>query len=174
MTTDDIELIGYVPGALGRITELHGIYYAAHWDLGLYFEAKVATEMASFLSRFDPAHDGAWFARAKGEIIGGIFIDGSEADSKGARLRWFIIDPAFQGHGLGNRLMAEAVSFCRRQHFKRVYLTTFAGLNAARHLYEKYGFKLCHEEDGSRLTGKSSLMEQVFERIPAGDPDPGP
>jgi GNAT superfamily N-acetyltransferase len=170
-TTNDIELTGYVPGALGRITELHGTYYALHWGLGLYFEAKVATELAAFLSRFDPAHDGAWFARAKGEIIGGIFIDGSEAESAGARLRWFIIDLAYQSRGLGNRLMTEAVSFCRQRQFKRVYLTTFAGLNAARHLYEKFGFRLCHEEDGSHLTGKSSLVEQVFELILLDDSD---
>lgn len=174
MNTDDIELTGYVPGALGRITELHGTYYAAHWDLGLYFEAKVATELAAFLSRFDPARDGAWFARAQGEIVGGIFIDGSDTDGQGARLRWFILDPAYQGRGLGNRLMSEAISFCRRQRFKRVYLTTFAGLNAARHLYEKSGFRLCHEEDGRHLTGKSSLVEQVFELILPGDPDPLP
>ena len=46
---DTIELIsGYLPGAIGRITELHGTYYAKNWDLGLYFEAKVATELAAF------------------------------------------------------------------------------------------------------------------------------
>jgi RimJ/RimL family protein N-acetyltransferase len=174
MNSNDIELTGYVPGALGRITELHGTYYAAHWDLGLYFEAKVATELADFLSRFDPAHDGAWFAQAKGEIIGGIFIDGRDAAGDGARLRWFILDPAFHGSGLGNRLVTEAISFCRQHQFKRVYLTTFAGLNAARHLYEKFGFKLCHEEDGSHLTGKSSLIEQVFELVLTGDAVPLP
>lgn len=146
-----------------------GTYYAAHWGLGLYFEAKVATELAAFLSRFDPAHDGAWFAQARGEIIGGIFIDGSDAAGTGARLRWFIVDPAYQGLGLGNRLMTEAISFCRQKQFKRVYLTTFAGLNAARHLYEKFGFKLCHEGDGSHLTGTSSLVEQVFELLLPGD-----
>lgn len=165
MNTDEIELTGYIPGALGRIVELHGTYYAAHWDLGLYFEAKVATELGAFFSRFDPAHDGAWFARTGDEIIGGIFIDGSDAEGRGARLRWFIVDPMYQGRGLGNRLMAEAISFCRQKPFQRVYLTTFAGLDAARHLYEKFGFKLCHEKEGSHLTGKSSLVEQVFELL---------
>jgi hypothetical protein len=65
--------------------------------------------------------------------------------------------------------MQEAMSFCEQKRFKRVYLTTFAGLNAARHLYEKFGFRLCHEEDGSHLTGKSSLVEQVFELILPGN-----
>lgn len=159
----EIKFTGYRPGALGRIVELHGSYYAQHWDLGLYFEARVATELAAFLSRFDPAHDGAWFASVEDEIVGGIFIDGMEAATKGARLRWFILDPAYQGRGIGNRLIHEAVAFCKQVGFRRVYLTTFAGLNTARHLYQKHGFRLCAEEDGSHLTGKSSLVEQVFE-----------
>jgi hypothetical protein len=58
------------------------------------------------------------------------------------------------------------MTFCETQQFKRVYLTTFAGLNTARHLYEKIGFCLCGEEDGSHLTGKSSMMEQVYEYFP--------
>jgi GNAT superfamily N-acetyltransferase len=160
---DTIELVGYTPGALGRIVELHGSYYARYWRLGLYFEAKVATEMAAFLSDFDPARDGAWFARAGGQIIGGIFIVGGDPD--GARLRWFIIDPAYQGRGLGNRLMEAAVAFCKERGFRRVYLTTFAGLDTARHLYEKFDFRLCREMDAADLTGTSALTEQVFELL---------
>jgi GNAT superfamily N-acetyltransferase len=161
----DIELTGYVPGALGRITELHGTYYHTRWDLGLYFEAKVAAELAAFLNRFDPACDGIWLACDGEKIVGAVVIDGHGAAGEGARLRWFIIDPAYQGQGIGNRLMDAAMIFCQQVGFGRVYLTTFSGLSAARHLYEKHGFVLCREEDGSHLTGKSSLVEQVFERI---------
>jgi len=157
------ELVGYVPGALGRITQLHGTYYAQHWGLGLYFEAKVAIEMAEFLGRFNAEHDGMWFARINGEIVGSIVIDGSQAASEGARLRWFIVDPVYQGQGVGRQLMDAAMDFCREKQFRRVYLTTFEGLAAARHLYEKYGFQLCGEADGSHLTGNASLTEQVFE-----------
>ncbi len=161
-----IELVsGYVPGAIGRITELHGSYYAQYWGMGLYFEAKVATELAGFLSRFNPAHDGAWFARSHGQIVGGIIVDGQDAAGQGARLRWFILDPAYHGRGLGSRLMNEAISFCRQQGFRRVYLTTFSGLESARHLYDRFGFKVCAEMDGSHLTGRAELVEQVMELL---------
>lgn len=165
MPADDIEIVtGYIPGAIGRITELHGSYYSQHWGLGLYFEAKVATELAAFFSGFDPELDGAWFARSGENIVGGIFISGHDATGVvGARLRWFILDPAIQGAGLGNRLMHEAIDFCQRKGFPRVYLTTFAGLVSARHLYDKFGFQLSHEEDGSHLTGSAALVEQVLE-----------
>lgn len=164
--TDTIELTGYVAGALGRIIELHGTYYAEHWDLGLYFEAKVAAEMGEFLSRFDAAHDGIWFARVDGQIVGGIVIDGNRAEQEGARLRWFVLDPAYHGQGIGRRLVDAAMNFCAEKGFKRVYLTTFSGLTAARHLYEKHGFKLCGEEDGTHLTGNPALTEQIFEYLP--------
>jgi RimJ/RimL family protein N-acetyltransferase len=162
-----IELTGYQPGALGRIVELHGSYYAANWGLGLYFEGKVATELAAFLARFNPAHDGAWFACAGEKVVGGIFIDGSDSAGEGARLRWFILDPTYQGQGVGSRLIAAAMSFCDERGFQRVYLTTFAGLHAARRLYEKHGFRLCAEVDATELTGDPSKVEQVFERITA-------
>jgi GNAT superfamily N-acetyltransferase len=162
---DTIDITGYVPGVLGWATYMQGTYYHTHWGLGLYFEAKVATELADFLNRLDASHDGVWAAHINGTIVGTVFIDGHDADGQGARLRWFIIDPQYQGQGIGNQLMQEAMAFCDHAGFKRVYLTTFAGLNTARHLYEKFGFRLCHEEDGSHLTGVSTLVEQVFERI---------
>ncbi len=167
---NNIEITDYVPGAIGRIVELHGTYYAEHWNLGLYFEAKVAEELGEFMHHFDPSHDGVWLARTEGKIVGGIFIDAQDAVGKGARLRWFILDPTYQGHGLGNQLMNTAMSFCRQKQFHRVYLTTFEGLTTARHLYEKHGFKLCGEEDGSHLTGTSTLTEQVFEWYFSDDP----
>lgn len=163
-----IEIInGYLPGAIGRITELHATYYAQNWGLERYFEAKVAAELAAFFTNFMPERDGAWLACDRERIVGGIFIDGSETMGEGARLRWFILDPAYQGQGLGNRLMSEAVSFCQQKGFRRIHLTTFAGLESARHLYDKYGFQVCAEADGSHLTGKASLTEQVMElRLP--------
>ena len=154
---------GYIPGAIGKVAELHGTYYHQHWDFGLFFESKVATELSAFLNRFDPARDGFWLARAQDQIVGAIAIDGSEAEANGARLRWFILDPAYQGQGIGNLLMRAAMQFCEQATFKRVYLTTFAGLDAARHLYEKWGFRLCEEEQDTHW-GKA-VMEQVFERL---------
>ncbi len=156
-----IEATGYIPGIIGRIAELHGTYYDTYWQMGVQFEAKVAAGLADFLCRFDPSRDGLWVARKEKEIVGAIAIDGIDADAKGARLRWFIIAPEFHGLGVGNQLLREALDFCRRAGFRKVYLTTFAGLDAARHLYEKKGFRLVEEEEGN-MWGKT-VVEQVFE-----------
>ena len=156
-------LYGYVPGAIGRITELHGTYYSRHWGFGLYFESKVATEMSEFLARFDGAHDGFWVLSVGGKIVGGVAIDGMESTTRGARLRWFIVDPAYQGQGLGNALLKEAINFSRRAKLRRLYLHSFAGLDPARHLYEKFGFVLCDEHEDN--TWGKKMTEQTFELI---------
>lgn len=55
-----LELCGYMPGADGRVTELHAVYYSRHWGFGLFFEAEAAKEMSEFLSRYDQARDRFW------------------------------------------------------------------------------------------------------------------
>ena len=136
---------GYQPGALGRIVELHGIYYKKHWDFGLFFEAKAATEMAEFLNRFDEAKDGFWLAELDGQVVGGLSIDAGKPGQDGARLRWFIIDEGCQGLGVGRLLMRAAMDHCRAAGLPKIFLWTFVGLDAARKLYEDFGFKLVEE-----------------------------
>ena len=156
----EITIAGYVPGALGRVAELHADYYSKAWGFGLYFEAKVASELAEFLRRFDPATDGFWTASRNGRVEGSIAIDGAGAKAEGAHLRWFILSEALRGQGAGHRLLQEAVGFCRARGYARVYLWTFAGLDAARHLYEKSGFRLEQQIEGEQW-GKR-LLEQRF------------
>ena len=147
----DVELIrGYTPGSIGRVAELHGTYYHEHWGFSLFFEAKVATELAAFLERYDEEHDGFWTALVEGRIEGSITIDASHAAVEGAHLRWFVMSDALRGKGVGNRLMDAAIGFCRSRGYRRVYLWTFEGLNAARHLYEKNGFRVAEQQKGTQ------------------------
>lgn len=141
---------GYIPGSIGRVAELHGTYYHQHWGFGLFFEAKVATELAAFLGRYDEQRDGFWTALVGTRIEGSISIDGAHSAAEGAHLRWFILSDELRGKGAGNQLMNTAMEFCRRCGYKRVYLWTFEGLNPARHLYEKNGFKLVEQHKGSQ------------------------
>ena len=161
-------LSGFIPGAIGRVTELHGTYYSRNWGFGLFFEAKVATELSEFLCRFDKTRDGFWVAEDDGKIAGSVSIDGIEGKTKGARLRWFIVDPEMHGRGTGRMLMREAVLFCKTANHSKIYLTTFAGLDPARHLYEAFGFVLCGEREDAHW-GKP-VMAQQFELDLTGSP----
>ncbi len=157
---NQITISGYVPGAIGRVAELHALYYSRNWDFGLFFEARIATELSEFLRGFDPATDGFWVAHADGRIHGSITIDGAKGMTDGAHLRWFILSDEVRGAGVGNRLIQEALNFCRSRAFNRVYLWTFAGLDAARHLYDKNGFKLAEQLEGEQWGKK--VLEQRF------------
>jgi len=163
MAMNNIELSSYVPGAIGRIAQLHGTYYHKHWGFGLFFESKVAIELSEFLRRLDESRDGFWVASIGEKIVGAIAIDGINHDSKGAHIRWFIVAPENQGQGIGKILLKQAVEFCRKKKFGRLYLWTFVGLDPARHLYEKFGFKLCEEFKGNQWG--SIVTEQKFELI---------
>jgi ribosomal protein S18 acetylase RimI-like enzyme len=147
---EEIRLSGYVPGAIGRMAELHGTYYHRHWHFGLFFEAKVATELSEFLMRFDADRDGFWAILRGGRVEGGLAIDGLHASGEGAA----------RGKGFGNRLMREALFFCEEQGYPRTFLWTFDGLQAARHLYEKFGFRLAEEREGT-MWG-TLVLEQKF------------
>lgn len=107
---------GYVPGAIGRIAELHGTYYHAHWGFGVFFEAKVAGGLAEFMNRYDDRHDGLWTTTVNGRIEGSIAIDAAHATQEGAHLRWFIVSDALRGQGVGKRLIDVAITFCRMKN----------------------------------------------------------
>ena len=158
----DVEIVrGYVPGAIGRVAELHGTYYQRDWKFGFFFEAKVATELAAFLGRYDERRDGFWVASLEARIEGAITIDGLHADDEGAHLRWFIMSDALRGRGVGRRLITTAIDFCRSREYRRVFLWTFKGLAAARHLYETTGFTLVEHRHG--VQWGTEVEEQRFE-----------
>ena len=86
---------------------------------------------------------------------------GIHAHDKGAHLWWFIISDALRRKGRGNRLMDTAIDFCREKDYNKVYFWTFEGLDAARQLYEKYGFELVEQFKGTQW-GRD-VSEQRFE-----------
>ena len=141
----DIEIKGYYPGVVGKITELHAVYYHDNWGFDVTFETQVGGELSEFVSQFDGNCDGLWVAVKKGEFAGAIAIDGTDAFGEGARLRWFIVDPQYQGSGIGKNLIMQAIEFCRQKRFPKVYLWTFKGLEDARRLYEVVDFRLSEE-----------------------------
>jgi len=152
---------GYISGAIGRITELHGTYYHDQWGFGLYFEAKVATELSEFLRRFDRTRDGMWVVTVNGRVEGSIVIHGIDTQNEGAHLRWFILSDTLRGKGIGRELIRIAIDFCQGKGYEKIYLWTFEGLHAARHLYEQAGFRLVRQQRG--VQWGAEVNEQYFE-----------
>jgi GNAT superfamily N-acetyltransferase len=141
---------GWTPGAIGGVAALHARSYAATHGFGAFFEAKVARELGDFLLRLDPARDlFRCVTGDDGRVLGSIALDGGE-DPARAHLRWFILDPALRGRGLGRRWLAEAIAQARRVGVPEVHLWTLSGLDAAARLYADAGFALDREEEADQ------------------------
>ncbi|MBX9459137.1 MAG: bifunctional helix-turn-helix transcriptional regulator/GNAT family N-acetyltransferase [Rhizobium sp.] len=153
---------GLLPGAIGRVAEMHGRYYAHEWAMGSFFEARVASGLAEFSQRLDRPANRIWLALQAGEIAGSVAVDGEDLGGGKAHVRWMIVDDGLRGSGTGRRLLDSAVGFCDAQAFAEVHLWTFRGLDAARRLYESAGFVLAEEWAGDQW-GRT-LTEQRFIR----------
>ncbi|MGV3616216.1 MAG: GNAT family N-acetyltransferase [Fimbriimonas sp.] len=132
---------GYQPGILGRIAEMHGVYYAKVWGAEgiLTFEGTVATEMYPFLQNFDPSKELLLTAQAEGRVVGSVAV---QAEGERARLRWVILEEAYHGRGIGKELLRRALEFARRTGYGRMTLWTVEGLPASYALYERAGFRV--------------------------------
>lgn len=65
-------------------------------------------------------------------------LDGADADTCELRKMYFL--PALRGLGAGRALMGTCLEAARAAGFRRCYLETLAGMDAAQRLYERSGF----------------------------------
>lgn len=146
-------------GDIGQIIRQHGLLYAREYGYDFTFEAYVAEPLAQFAKR-NSERERIWLARLDDEIVGTICI--CENSEREAQLRWFLVDPAARGKGLGKTLIEQALCFCKAENYSKVILWTVAGLAASKSLYIKHGFQLIHQEE-CELWGKVQL-EQCYEK----------
>ncbi len=152
----------YRPGLIARITEMHALYYARASGFGQPFESLVASGLSAFCDRLDSPHNAIWTAVCDETIVGSVAIDGEDLDPGIAHLRWFIVDDGTRGTGIGRKLLSTALDFVDGAQFTETHLWTFAGLSAARHLYESHGFVHVDERAGTQWGNQ--VLEQHFVR----------
>lgn len=146
------------PGDFGAIVALHGRLYAEEHGFDTTFEAYVAEPLAAFVLRASP-RERIWVEERDGRLVGCVAI--VSAEPRVAQLRWFLVDPAARGTGVGRRLLEVAVAFSRQSGYERIVLWTVAGLAAAQHLYRRIGFERV-EAAPARRWGVD-LIEEKYE-----------
>lgn len=149
---------GYEPGFIGRIAQMHGEYYATLWTQGAKFEATVARDLADFCEAYVEGRDLLLTAHVAGQMAGSIAIDGSQSHRPGAHLRWFLVDPACRGLGIGRRLIEEGLAFARDTGHDRIFLWTVEGLPASRRLYDQAGFTVAEELRDDRYSAEQTVL----------------
>jgi len=133
------------PGDFGWIVKRHAELYAREYQWIEPFEGVCAQIVADFANKNDPKRERCWIAEMDGENVGCVFLVADSATV--ARIRLLLVDPRARGLGLGARLADECIGFARNAGYKKITLWTHSVLTAARHIYQKAGFKLMRSEE---------------------------
>jgi DNA-binding MarR family transcriptional regulator/GNAT superfamily N-acetyltransferase len=149
------------PGDMGWVVYREGALYAQEYGFDETFEALVARIVADFLTEFDPKRERCWIAEVNGQNVGHIFLVKHPTEPFTAKLRLLLVEPSARGLRLGSALVEECVNFARSVGYKKISLWTQSILAAARHIYQKAGFRLM-EEQSNRQFGKD-LLSQTWE-----------
>jgi len=163
-----IVLRSHRPGDIGMVAQRHGELYAHEYGWDERFEALVAGILARFIENFRPERERCWIAERDGQFLGCVFVVEKDADT--AQLRMLLVEPAARGMGLGKQLVAECIRFARAKRYRRMVLWTNSVLDAARHVYESFGFRLI--EQGKHSAFGKDLVEQTWQLdLAASQPD---
>ena len=152
------------PGDMGWVVQSHGALYASEYGFDSSFEALVAEIAAKFLASFDASRERCWIAEIDGvqgrTQAGSVFLVRHSDDV--AKLRLLLVDPAGRGQRLGQRLVAECITFARQSGYRKITLWTQSILVAARKIYQDAGFRLVatepHRSFGQSLIGETWEM----------------
>jgi DNA-binding MarR family transcriptional regulator/GNAT superfamily N-acetyltransferase len=144
------------PGDLGWVVQRNGAIYAQEYGWDSSYEALVARLVADYAGRADPREAG-WIAELDGAPVGSVFC--MRKDDSTAQLRLLLVEPAARGLGIGERLVAECLTFARRAGYPEIMLWTNGILTAARRIYQRFGFELVdsepHHSFGHDLIGQN-------------------
>lgn len=146
-------------GDMGWVVHRQGALYWQEYGYDERFEALVAEIVAKFVQNFDAKRERCWIAERDEEIVGSVFL--VKESEKTAKLRLLYVEASARGMGIGGRLVAECVRFARQAGYEKIVLWTQSELDAARHVYERAGFRVV-EKKGHQSFGKD-LTAEVWE-----------
>jgi len=132
-------------------------------NFGTVWEVEKERPVADFAAMLDEHRFWGGFRGANLDGIVGFYVMPRAKERHRGVLYAMYVREAARGTGLGRRLLGDAIRHADRRAFPGIYLTTFAGLDAARHLYESAGFALAGESATDRWSG--GVREQRFERL---------
>jgi GNAT superfamily N-acetyltransferase len=142
---DAIKIRDQQAGDLGWVLHRHAVVYKEEFGYSDLFESYVCEGLTPFMKNYDPKRDRLWIGEMGRRRIGSVAVHHVLNCPGWAKLRWFLVEKEARGRGLGYRLLDTAIGFCKKAHYRGIFLWTVSDLDAARRLYERFGFKLTEE-----------------------------
>ena len=149
------------PGDMGFVIYRHGKLYSQEYGYGVSFETYVGAGLFEFYQNYDAKLDRVWICEHQDKIVGFVLL--MHRENNAAQLRYFYLEPAYRGIGLGKKLMKLYMDFLVSNGYTSSYLWTTHELPAAASLYTRYGFKLTEEKESTAF-GKA-LKEHRYDLI---------
>jgi DNA-binding MarR family transcriptional regulator/GNAT superfamily N-acetyltransferase len=143
-------------GDMGWVVHRQGLLYWQEYGYDERFEALAAEIVAEFIQNYKPKRERCWIAKKDGEIVGSVFL--VEQSKTIAQLRLLLVEPSARERGIGARLIDECSKFARKVGYRKITLWTQSELLAARHLYQKAGYRLIRRKPHHSF-GKSLVAE---------------
>jgi DNA-binding MarR family transcriptional regulator/GNAT superfamily N-acetyltransferase len=144
-------------GDMGLIASRQSVLYREEYGWNTNIEINEGEVTTDFLRNFKPGREQCWVAESDGCMAGSVFL----TDEGGglSRLRLLYVEPAFQGHGIGDALVSTCVAFARAVGYERITLWTHSILGTARRIYARHGFRIVdtseHTLFGEPLMGET-------------------
>ncbi|MFT4416770.1 GNAT family N-acetyltransferase [Fredinandcohnia humi] len=127
----------YVKEDVEKIVDLHYLLFKKEYGYDESFMDFIYQKVVEINKRNND-REMIWVVERNKKHLGSISI--SEYNQNTAQLGLFLLDPIVRGAGIGCQLIELAINHCRDKGFSRIILLTNDKLEAARSLYEKYGF----------------------------------
>ena len=148
------------------LEELKRIYLDAYQEDYLY-AYREPRRVKRYLKWLVKHADGGFFVAFEGDRPVGFLVVEPECRYHGEvvpEIHELVVDPAYQGRGIGRRLMEAALNFLKRRGYQKVALWVGEGNKDAQEFYRRLGFKFTGRQ-GSWLRMEKDLQEFSSERI---------
>ncbi|CAJ1190698.1 hypothetical protein CPR19092_LGOLGGFK_01347 [Companilactobacillus paralimentarius] len=136
--TEDIKVRRGNMTDLGFIADLHSRIYSTEIPFNSIFHRYVLQTLAELAD--DSSKSLIWIAQLGSRRVGTVSLV-QDANGK-YQLRWFAVDPDYQGLGIGTKLLNTLIDQIKLDNIDEVYLWTVDELTGARNLYRKLKFNL--------------------------------
>ncbi len=134
------------PGDPGAIGELHRRLYVPEFGLNdAFVDAVRAGVEAATAVGWPQSGGGVWLVEQDGLVRGSLGLT-DEGGGLG-KVRWFALESALRGRGLGRQLLGELLDLAREVGMRRLELGTFSALTTAGRMYRRAGFGVTSEQN---------------------------